>query len=68
MKIFHDKSHIERMLKLAERHGSHEIETLRAHIESLVSFEVEVNQKNLNGQEIGSQIRAQRINWLKQLY
>ena len=68
MKIFHDKSHIERMLKLAERHGSHELETLRAHIESLISFESKVNQKNLNGPEIGSQMRAQRINRLKQLY
>ena len=68
MKVFHEAKHIDRLLKLAGKHGSYEFEMLRTIVADLCSLELGLNREALTSREIGSMIKEKRIEWLKEQY
>ena len=68
MRLFHDAKHIDRLLKLAGRHGSYEFDALRTIVADLLSLEVELEERVRPGRKTGLLIKAKRIEWLKEQY
>ena len=68
MKVFHDTKHIDRLLKLAGRHGFYGFGVLRIIVTDLLALEVEVDERGRTGRETGLLIKAKRIEWLNEQY
>ena len=68
MKIFHEAKHIDRLLKLAERHGSYGFDVLRTIVTDLLALELELDEHVRASRELGLVIKAKRIEWLNEQY
>ena len=66
--FFHDPSNLNRMLNLAGKHGSYEVEDLENILNKLADMDFEYNRNELFGEALGRQIREFRIEWLRSQY
>ena len=66
--FFHDDSNLNRMLNLASKQGSYELEDLENILNKLANTDFEQHQNKLVGEARGKQIRESRIEWLRSQY
>ena len=66
--FFHDDSNLQRLLNLASKHGSYELEELENILNKLAEMDFEPRRSELVGEALGRQIRESRIQWLRSQY